>query len=78
MKLGNVYMKVLEEIQKYCNEHSCKNCSLHTETLDPYVGCPFRYPRQWKLDEMDYSQLHYGDCDFDRYDLYDYFDNDEE
>lgn len=78
MELNKAFKKVLSVVQQYCDEHNCKNCKLHTKSLDPYIGCPFRYPRQWKLEEMDFSQLPYGSCDFDRFDLYDYFDKDED
>ena len=78
MKLGNVYIKALEELKKYCTEHRCDHCELTKEVFDPYKGCPFGCPAQWRVDKFVPETLDYGSCDFDRHDLYDYFDNDEE
>lgn len=78
MKLNKVFKKTLIEIQRYCEEHDCKNCRLCPNPLKAYIGCPLRYPRNWKINDIDLSQLFYGDSDFDRFDLYDYFDEDEE
>lgn len=78
MKLSKAFEKCFSEIQQYCKEHRCDNCKLHTKKISAYNGCPFRHPHGWKLNEMNFSQLRYGNDDFDKHDLYDYFDDEEE
>lgn len=76
MELSKVIEKSLKMIEQYCRTHSCgKNCKLWKGVHGAYMECPLCYPHKWRFERLDLSQLENANDKLDRFDLYDFFDD---
>ena len=78
MLLQKVLYKSLAEMQKFCEAHKCEHCKMHQLSMATGGTCKLGYPRSWSINESDLKQVGVANFDLDHYELYDFFDEEEE
>ena len=80
MKLSVVLLRLLKMIQDDCNKHNCSHCKFN-KNIYTHEPCLLGYPRKWKLDELTDDRLQQIPelaFEFDHWDLYDFFEQEDE